>query len=149
MTAISGLCIEDMTVGMEATITHTITDHDVRAFADLSGDHNPVHLDEAFAKTTPFKGRIAHGAFTTSLISAVLGTRLPGPGAILVDQSFRYRAPVRIGDTVTALVRVQEVDTARRRAVLATECRVGDTLVVDGITKVMVPARPAALAAAG
>ncbi|WP_372003769.1 MaoC family dehydratase [Tistrella mobilis] len=149
MTAISGLSLEDMTVGMESTITHTVTDADVRAFADISGDHNPVHLDEDFAQTTPFKGRIAHGAFTTSLISAVLGTRLPGPGAILVDQSFRYRAPVRIGDTVTALVRVNEIDPARRRVTLATECLVGDTVVVDGITKVMVPARAAALAAAG
>jgi 3-hydroxybutyryl-CoA dehydratase len=112
----------------------------VRAFAALTGDANPVHLDESYAAGTMFGGRIAHGMHVAGLISAVLGMRLPGPGAVYLEQSLRFRRPVRIGDTVTARVEVLDVIPERRRVRLATTCRTqhGD-LVVDGEALIMVP----------
>ena len=106
--------------------------HDVEVInAGVSGDTNPVHLDEEFASTTPFKGRIAHGMLTASLISTVLGTKLPGPGCVYVSQSVRFLAPVRVGDTVRAMVTIREVDRERRRVTLETVCKVngGDVLI--------------------
>jgi 3-hydroxybutyryl-CoA dehydratase len=137
----AGYVIEDLAPGMEAAIERVIAEGDLVAFAEVSGDTNPVHLDEAYAATTPFRTRIAHGMLTASLISAVLGTRLPGPGAVYLSQSLRFRAPVKIGDRVRTAARVTEIDTRRRRVTLACACSVGDAVVLDGEAIVMVPSR--------
>ena len=108
-------------VGEEAFLTKTITQEDIQAFARISGDTNPLHLDEDYARSTRFGGRIAHGLLVAGLISAVLGTKLPGPGAIYLGQELRFTAPVRPGDTVTARVRVEAVDSAKGRVSLSTE----------------------------
>lgn len=132
---------EDLSIGMRAVLQHTVTDSDIRAFAAVSGDVNPVHLNEAYAGRTRFGGRIAHGILTASFISAVIGTRLPGPGAIYVSQSLRFVAPVRIGDVVTTSAEVRELIEKGRRCVLFCECRVDDKVVLDGEAVVIVPSR--------
>ncbi len=138
-----GLTIEDMTIGLSAVFSKTITDADIVLFAGVTGDTNPVHLDEEYAAATPFQGRIAHGMLTAGLISAVLGTKLPGPGAIYMSQTLRFRAPVRIGDTVVARAEVTDINTARRRVTLGCTCTVGEAIVADGEAVVMVPSREA------
>lgn len=134
---------EDMAVGQKAMVEHTVTEEDVEAFAKLSGDYNPLHMDEDYAKTTMFGGRIAHGALSASYISAILGNDLPGPGAVFTDLSMRFRRPVRIGDTVTATAEVIETIERGNRVVLAVKCEVAGKVVVDGEARVMVPARSA------
>jgi 3-hydroxybutyryl-CoA dehydratase len=136
--ALHGYYLEDLQVGMSDEFAKTVSEADIVAFADVSGDTNPVHMDEAFAAATPFKGRIAHGMLGASLISTVLGTKLPGPGCIYVSQDLRFKAPVRIGDTVTAKVTVTEIVPEKRRVTFACECRVGDTVVIDGAATMMV-----------
>ena len=138
-----GYHFEDLTVGQSADMTHVVEAADIDAFAQVSGDTNPVHLDEDYAKTTTFQGRIAHGMLSAAYISAVLGTRLPGPGAIYLNQSLRFRRPVRIGDTVTARVTVQALDERRGHVTLSTQCLVDGKAVVDGEAVVMVPRRSA------
>jgi 3-hydroxybutyryl-CoA dehydratase len=137
-----GYYLEDLQPGMAASFGKTVTDADLILFAGVSGDTNPVHLDEEFASRTMFKGRIAHGMLIAGVISAVLGTRLPGPGAIYVSQSMKFLAPVRIGDTLRAKVVVREVDYGRRRVTLDTECLVGEIKVVIGEAVLMVQRRP-------
>ncbi len=137
-----GYFIEDLEIGMSAVFGKTITDADILMFAGVSGDTNPVHLNEEFAGETPFKGRIAHGLLTASLISTAIGTKLPGPGCIYLSQSMRFRAPVRAGDTVTAKVTITELDPERRRVRLETVCLVGGESVLEGEALVMVPRRP-------
>ncbi len=141
--AVAGHFIEDIAVGMRASFAKTVTDADIVLFAGLSGDTNPVHLDQVYAEGTMFKGRIAHGMLSAGFISAVLGTKLPGPGAVYVSQSLKFKAPVRIGDTVTARVTVTEVVPEKRRVVLSTQCLVGDTVVVDGEAVILAPSRGA------
>ena len=131
--------IDELEVGQAATLEHTVTDEDIQKFAEVSGDNNPVHLDEAYAAETMFEGRIAHGMLSAAYISAVLGTRLPGPGAIYVSQSLKFKAPVRIGDTVSTRVEVREINAKRRRAWLDTTCSVGETVVLEGEAEVMLP----------
>ncbi|WP_395645594.1 MaoC family dehydratase [Terricaulis sp.] len=138
------LYFEDVRVGMRETYIKHVRSSDVVGFAEISGDRNPIHLSEHFAAKTPFGGRIAHGLYTASLISAVIGTRLPGPGAIYISQTLRFLAPVRIGDDVAASVEIVELVEKGRRAKLRCECRVGDTLVLEGEAEVKIPARPAA-----
>ncbi len=118
-----GYRFEDLRVGMEATFTKAVTDEDIELFARVSGDTNPAHLDEDFAKTTRLETRVAHGALTASLVSAVLGTRLPGPGCLFVSQTTNLRAPVHPGDTVTARATVSRLDPRRNFAEFDTECR--------------------------
>lgn len=139
-----GYYLEDLHIGMEASHEKTVEEKDVIAFANLTGDHNPVHLDEEYAQATMFRSRIAHGMLTASLLSAVLGMKLPGPGAIYLSQSIRFRAPVRSGDRVRASARITALDHARRRATLACACSVGSEIVLDGEAVVMVPQRPTA-----
>ena len=141
MDALHGLYIEDLSVGMSDAVSKTVTDSDIVGFADITGDTNPVHLDDGFAAASPFKERIAHGMLSAGLISAVLGTRLPGPGAIYLSQSLRFRAPVRIGDDVVACATITEVNHDKRRITLDTVCRVGETVVLDGEAKIMVNSR--------
>jgi 3-hydroxybutyryl-CoA dehydratase len=136
-----GYALEDLSVGMTAAYEHVVTDADVVKFADISGDHNPVHLDEAYARTTRFKGRIVHGILSASFLSTAIASRLPGPGTIYLTQNLTFRAPVRIGDKVEARVTVTEIIRDKARVVLKTVCSVGDTVVIDGDALVMVPAR--------
>lgn len=136
------LFFEDLSVGLSETYTKEVKSSDVVGFAEISGDRNPIHLSEHFAAKTPFGGRIAHGLYTASLISAVIGTRLPGPGAIYISQTLRFLAPVRIGDTVIARVEVTELIEKGRRATLSCSCSVGDIVVLEGEAVVKIPARP-------
>src|SRR6201990_1075852 len=124
------LFFEDLSVGMTETLKKTINSSDVVGFAEVTGDRNPIHLSEHFAAKTPFGGRIAHGLYTASLVSAVIGTRLPGPGAIYISQPLHFKAPVRIGDTIEATVEVAELIPKGRRAKLLCRCSVGDTIVL-------------------
>jgi 3-hydroxybutyryl-CoA dehydratase len=132
---------------MTAVFSKTVTEADVSAFAGVSGDTNPMHIDAEYAKRSRFGSRIAHGMLTASLLSTVIGTRLPGPGCIYVSQSLRFRRPVRIGDTVIARVTVTEMDDAKRCAVLSTVCTVAGEAVIDGQAIVLVPSRDAVVAA--
>ncbi|MDQ2103401.1 MaoC family dehydratase [Azospirillum isscasi] len=136
-----GHCIEDLSVGMTASFSKTVTEADIVLFAGISGDTNPVHLNQEYASGTMFQGRIAHGMLSVSFISAVLGTKLPGPGAIYMSQTVRFKAPVRAGDTVTARATVTEIIPEKRRAVVRTVCTVGETVVIEGEALLMVPSR--------
>jgi 3-hydroxybutyryl-CoA dehydratase len=135
------LHFEDLSVGMTETLSKTISSSDVVGFAEVTGDRNPIHLSEHFAAKTPFGRRIAHGLYTASLISAVLGTRLPGPGAIYISQTLNFRAPVKLGDTVDVTVTVAELIPERHRARLACTCAVAGEVVLDGEALVKVPSR--------
>ena len=139
----SGYVLEDLSLGQSAERSWTVTGETIDAFAEVSGDDNPVHLDEAFAATTAFKGRIAHGMLAGGFISAVLGAQLPGPGSIYVSQSLKFRRPVRIGDVVTARVEIKEIDERRGRVTLATDCTVEGKTVVEGEATIMVSRRGA------
>ena len=137
----NGYDVEDLAIGMSAETTKTITDADIVLFAGVSTDFNAVHMDEEYARTTPFGGRIAHGMLSASLLSAVLGNQLPGPGVVYLSQSLRFRAPVRIGDTVHARVTVKEVIIEKSRVVLDTVCTVLDKVVIDGEATVLATSR--------
>src|SRR5262252_278931 len=139
MLSLRMLHFEDLSVGMTETLSKTISSADVVGFAQLTGDRNPIHLSEHFAARTMFGGRIAHGLYTAGLISAVLGTRLPGPGAIYISQTLNFRAPVKIGDTVTVIVTVAELMPEKSRARLSCVCKVGRAVVLDGEALVKVP----------
>lgn len=136
-----GYYLEDLSVGMTSIYAKTITDADVIMFAGISGDTNPVHLDAHFADQTPFKGRIVHGMLSASFISAVLGTRLPGPGCIYLGQTLSFRAPVKIGDTVTARVTITHIDPEAKRITAETICSVDDTVVIEGEATMLVSRR--------
>lgn len=138
-----GYYFEDLRVGMSASRTRTVTDADILAFAELSGDDNPVHLNDDFAAATMFKTRIAHGILSAGYISAVLGADLPGPGAIYVSQNLKFKAPVRSGDEVTATATVASLTPEKRFAVMETVCTVADAPVLTGEATVMVAAKPA------
>lgn len=133
---------EDLTVGMRETLVKKVESSDVVRFAELSGDHNPIHLSEHFARKTRFGGRIVHGLYTASLISAVIGMRLPGPGAVYISQTLNFRGPVKIGDTIDVVVEIVELTEKGRRVKLACECRVGDMVVLDGEGLLSVPPTP-------
>jgi 3-hydroxybutyryl-CoA dehydratase len=137
----TGYFVEDLSLGQSATFTKTVTDTDIVKFAEVSGDNNPVHLDEAFAAKSMFKTRIAHGMLSAGFISAVLGTKLPGHGAIYLAQTLRFKAPVRIGDTVVTTCTITGLVPEKKRAVLQTQCKIGDTVVIDGEATMMVPSR--------
>ena len=134
---------EDLQLGMEASFAKTVTAADIARFAEVTGDKNPVHLDEAYAAKTIFKTRIAHGMLTAGYLSAVFGMELPGPGAIYVTQTLNFRGPVKIGDKVIAKVRVAELFPAKRRARFDCMCTVDGKPVLEGEAILMVPARPA------
>lgn len=134
---------DDLSVGQTAEMSRVVGAADIEAFAEVSGDINPVHLDEAYAKTTTFGERIAHGMLSGAYISAILGTRLPGPGVIYLSQSLRFRRPVRIGDLVLARVTVKTLDANRAHVTLDTVCEVNGKTVVDGEALVIAPRRPA------
>ena len=135
------ICIEDLEIGMSRSITKQVTDRDIELFAEVSTDHNPVHLDDDYAQDTMFKGRIAHGMLTAGLISAVIGEQLPGHGTIYMGQTLTFMAPVRPGDVVTAEVTVMDLDHQKRRVTLKTECMIDGKPVLKGEAKVLAPSR--------
>ncbi|HSF94271.1 MAG TPA: MaoC family dehydratase [Thermohalobaculum sp.] len=135
------ICIEDLEIGMSRHLTKTIEDYDIRMFADISTDRNPVHLDEVYAQETIFGGRIAHGMLTAALISAVIGEQLPGHGTVYMGQTLKFLAPVRPGDDVTAQVTVREIDHSRRRVTLDCVCLVGEKAVLKGEALVLAPSK--------
>jgi 3-hydroxybutyryl-CoA dehydratase len=138
---VKALCFEDLHLGMREQLMKSVMDTDVVGFAQLSGDENPIHLCDDYAAGTRFGQRIAHGLYTASLISAVLGTRLPGPGAVYRSQTLHFHAPVHIGDVVTVIVEVIELVPEGRRVRLACEASVDGRVVLDGEAVVSVPGR--------
>ena len=137
----NGYDIEDLKVGMTARFSKTITEADIVLFAGASGDNTAMHINEEFAQKTAFKGRIAHGMLTASVISAAIAGRLPGPGTVYLSQNLRFKAPVRPGETVHATVTVKELFPEKRRVSMTTVCTVGDTVVIDGEALVMATSR--------
>lgn len=133
------ICIDELEIGMTRNLRKVITDKDIEMFAEVSTDHNPVHLDDDYAKGTMFKGRIAHGMLTAGLISAVIGEQIPGRGTIYMGQTLKFLAPVRPGDEVLAEVEVIAIDTEKRRVTLDCRCSVGDTVVLKGEAQVLAP----------
>jgi 3-hydroxybutyryl-CoA dehydratase len=139
---------EDLTVGLTAKFSKTITEADIVLFAAVTGDTNPMHLDAEYAATSIFKERIAHGMLAAGLITKVLGTQLPGPGTIYMSQTLKFRAPVKIGETVTAIVEVAALHPEKHRATLKTVCLVKGEPVLEGEAFVSVPSRAAITKAA-
>lgn len=132
-----GYDLEDLMVGLSAQFTKTLSERDVFLFASASGDQNPIHLDDEYARQTRFGGRIAHGMLSASVISAAIAMRLPGPGSIYLSQTLNFRQPVKIGETVCATVTVKEIVASRGRAVLDTICEVNGRVVLEGEAVVM------------
>jgi 3-hydroxybutyryl-CoA dehydratase len=144
MNNLHGYYLEDLEVGMSDSFAKTISEADVYGFAGISGDTNPVHINEEYAATTPFGQRIAHGMLSAALISTVAGTKLPGPGAIYVDQQIKFKAPLFIGQTARAEITVKEINERRRRVLCATNVYVGDKVIATGEATFMVDTRPEA-----
>ncbi|HEX3484971.1 MAG TPA: MaoC family dehydratase [Micropepsaceae bacterium] len=141
MTAIVRHYLEDLSIGQSASYSRTISESDIQQFGAVSGDLNPLHFDEDYAKTTIFRGRIAHGMLSASFLSTVLGTQLPGAGSIFLSATIRFKAPVRIGDTVVASCTVREIDSVKGRVIFDCVCKVGETVVIEGDAMVKVPSR--------
>lgn len=140
----TGFFFEELEIGMEASLATTVSEGDIVAFSGISGDRNPVHLDDAYAASTPFGRRISHGMLTASYISAVFGMKLPGPGAIYVSQTLNFRRPVFIDDSITTVCRLVELWPAKRRARFDCTCvNAAGKPVLEGEAILMVPGRPA------
>ena len=147
MHAVNQYFLEDLEVGMRAEYERSVTLDMIESFAEVSGDHNPLHLDEEYARGTIFKGRIAHGMLSAAFISKVFGTIMPGKGSVYISQTLRFLAPVRIGDTVLTSVEVTAIDTEKKRVSFKSRCKVGSTVVIDGDALILVPSRARAAAA--
>lgn len=135
------ICIEDIEIGMTRSLRKIITDRDIELFAEISTDHNPVHLDDDYALDTIFEGRIAHGMLTAGLISAVIGEQLPGHGTVYLGQSLKFLAPVRPGDMVEAFVTVTDMDISKRKVTMETYCEIDGKKVLKGEAVVLAPSR--------
>jgi acyl dehydratase len=131
--------IEEISIGMEVSYSQTITDADVKNFAGISGDNNPVHMSDEYAEKSRFKKRIAHGLMSATYFSALFGTRIPGPGCIYVSQSLVFKRPVYLNDTVTATVTVKAIDIEKRRVFFKTVCKVKNKVVIDGEAEIHIP----------
>ena len=136
-----GYILEELSPGMSAELLVDITEERIQRFAEASGDFNPLHIDEAYAQASPYRGRVAHGLLSASFVSAVVGTILPGPGAIYLGQTLSFHKPVRIGDVVTARVTVSTIDAGSARVTLKTECLVDGEPVLEGEATIRVPRR--------
>lgn len=136
---LSSIPIENLEIGMFATYSQTITDADIKAFAGISGDHNPVHVSEEYAQQSRFKKRIAHGLISASFFSQLFGTRLPGQGCVYASQSLQFKRPVYLGDTVTAKVQVVSIDIKRRIVLFSTTCTVNNKVVISGEAQIFIP----------
>ena len=130
---------EDIKIGMSESYSQTITDADIKYFAGISGDHNPIHMSDEYAEKSRFKKRIAHGLISASFFSALFGTRLPGEGCVYVNQSLNFKKPIYLNDTVTATVTVNEMDLKKRRVFFDTVCKVKNKIVIYGNAELYVP----------
>ena len=139
MAFMNSIPIHQIEVGMRVCYSQTVTDADIKEFAGMSGDRNPVHLDEKYAENSRFKKRIAHGLMTASYFSALFGTKIPGEGCVYVSQNLRFKRPVYMGDTVEACVEVLSVDPDKRRVFFSTVCKVNGKIVTDGDAEIYVP----------
>jgi 3-hydroxybutyryl-CoA dehydratase len=134
-----GYVLEELSVGMSATYARTVTETDLVLFAGVSGDSNPIHMNAVYAAKTRFGGRIVHGMLSAGYLSALLGSKLPGPGTIYLRQNLNFRHPVRIGDTVEAEITITDIVAEKARVSLKCLCRVGETVVIEGDALVIVP----------
>ena len=147
MSTLSNYTFDEITIGQTATYSKTLTEDDITLFAAVSGDVNPVHLDEAFAANSMFKQRIAHGMWTGALISAALALELPGPGCIYLGQTLSFRAPVMLGDEITVKLEVIEKDDGKNKITLACEAvNQKGKVVVKGTADVMAPTEKLSIA---
>ncbi len=135
----SGLDIDEVCIGMNASYSQTISDADIKSFAGVSGDNNPVHMSDEYAEKSRFKKRIAHGLMSSSFFSALFGTKLPGEGCVYAAQSLIFKRPVYIGDTVVASVEVIDIDIKKRRVFFSTVCKVKGKVVIDGSAEIYIP----------
>ncbi|MDN5130871.1 MaoC family dehydratase [Aliarcobacter butzleri] len=131
--------INEIEIGMSESYSQTISESDVKAYARISGDRNPVHMDEEYAEKSRYKKRIAHGMISSSFFSALFGTKLPGPGCVYVNQSLNFKRPVYIGDTVTAIITVTKIDEIKNRVYFDTVCKVKNKTVIDGKAELYIP----------
>lgn len=131
--------IEEIEIGMSASYSQTVTDADIKAFAGISGDRNPVHVDEDYAEQSRYKKRIVHGMMTASYFSALFGTKIPGEGCVYVAQSLQFKRPVYMGDTVTATIEVTKIDVDKKRVFFKTTCKVKNKIVTDGEAEIFIP----------
>ena len=131
--------INQLKIGMIESYEQTITDADIKTFAGLSGDNNPVHLSDEYAEKSRFKKRIAHGLLSASFFSALFGTKLPGYGCVYVSQSLNFRRPVYIGDMVKATIEVYKIDVVKSRVFFKTVCKVKGKIVIDGVAEIFIP----------
>jgi 3-hydroxybutyryl-CoA dehydratase len=136
---VKSLDIGDLRVGMNESYSHVISDNDIRSFANISGDTNPIHLDDVYAQGTVFKKRIAHGLMSASFFSALFGTKLPGQGCVYVSQNLNFKRPVYIGDSVTAKIEITDINIKKRRIFFSTTCRVDGKVVIDGTAEIYIP----------
>ncbi|WP_446011688.1 MaoC family dehydratase [Candidatus Electrothrix sp.] len=131
--------LDEINVGMTASYSQTITDHDIKNFAGLSGDYNPVHVSDEYIQSSRFRKRVVHGLMPTSFFSGIFGMRLPGPGCLYVSQAIEFKRPIYIDDTVTAKVEVIEVDLVTRHVKFRTTCSVKNKVVIDGLADIFIP----------
>lgn len=131
--------LEEIEIGMEVSYSQTITDADIKAFSGISGDKNPVHMDDEYAKNSRYKKRIVHGMLSSSFFSALFGTKIPGEGCVYVAQSLRFKRPVYLDDTVVASVTVTNVDLKKKKVFFQTVCKVNNKIVIDGEAELYVP----------
>jgi 3-hydroxybutyryl-CoA dehydratase len=137
--SLRGIQIEDIKIGMEASYSQTITDADVKIFSGISGDKNPLHMDDEYAQNSQFKKRIAHGLLSASFFSALFGTQIPGEGCVYVSQSLKFLRPVYLGDTVLAKVKVSKINLESRRIFFKTSCEVNKKIVTIGEAEIYQP----------
>lgn len=131
--------INEIKIGMSESYSQTISEADVKAYAGISGDRNPVHMDDEYAEKSRYKNRIAHGMISSSFFSALFGTKLPGPGCVYVNQSLNFKRPVCIGDTVTAIITVTKIDEIKSRVYFDTFCKVKNKVVIDSEAELYIP----------
>ena len=137
--SLRGIQIEDIKIGMEASYSQTITDADVKIFSGISGDKNPLHMDDEYAQNSQFKKRIAHGLLSASFFSALFGTQIPGEGCVYVSQSLKFLRPVYLGDTVLAKVKVSKINLESRRIFFKTSCEANKKIVTIGEAEIYQP----------
>ena len=139
MDIINNISIDDMYVGMKADITRTITESDIYEFARISGDHNPIHIDNEYAKKSRYKKKIAHGLLSASFFSALFGTKLPGTGCVYTYQSLKFKRPIYVGDVVNSIIKVKSIDKKNKKIMFSTQCIVRTKIAIDGEAEIYIP----------
>lgn len=131
--------INEIKIGASASYSQTITDADIKTFAGISGDNNPIHMDDNYASNSRYKKRIAHGLLSASFFSALFGTKIPGYGCVYVSQNLNFKRPVYLGDTVVAKITVISIDHEKKRVKFKTICLVRNKIVIEGVAEIFVP----------